>query len=294
MNMNTPSFSVEKIDAPLGAVVRGLDLRQPMDSETLKALRQTWLDHQLLVMPDQALAITDLERFAHSMGPYGEDPFFESMPGHPHVAQVRREADEKTRIFAESWHSDWSFMASPPAATTLLGSIIPPHGGNTLFANQYAAWDALPDDVKSRLRNAQGIHSARRGYSRDGAYGEKDREAGRSMAIRFDDSALKTQLQPIARVHPETGRTALYVSPGYTLGIEGWSASESDDMMMYLFEHQTRAEFVYSHRWSADMLLLWDNRCLIHAATGGYEGHRRLLHRITIAERHKQPATPAH
>jgi len=283
--MNSNSFSVEKIDAPLGAFIRDMDLTQPLDSATLNALRQTWLQHQLLVFPDQPMSITDLERFAHGMGPYGEDPYFEAMPGHPHVAQVRREANETTRIFAEAWHSDWSFMPSPPAATVLLGSIIPPHGGNTLFANQYAAWDALPDDVKTRLRDAMGIHSARRGYSKDGAYGEKDREAGRSMAIKYDDSALKTQLQPVARVHPETGRIALYVSPGYTLGLEAWPQKESDDMMMYLFQHQARPEFVYSHRWSTDMLLLWDNRCLIHAATGGYEGHRRLLHRITIAER---------
>ena len=279
------AFTVKKIDSLLGVIVHDLDLTQPLDTGTLTALRQTWLEHQLLVIPSQSISISDLERFAHSMGPYGEDPYFEAMPGHPHVAQVRREANETTRIFAEAWHSDWSFMVSPPAATVLLGSIIPPTGGNTLFANQYAAWEALPDGVKSRLRDAMGIHSARRGYARDGAYGEKDREAGRSMAIRYDDSALKTQLQPIARIHPETGRTALYVSPGYTLGIEGWSEKESEDMMMFLFQHQTQAEFVYSHKWSADMLLMWDNRCLIHAATGGYEGHRRLLHRITIAER---------
>jgi taurine dioxygenase len=285
MNASSAPFSVEKITAPLGAVVRDIDLTQPLDAGTLSALRRTWLQHQLLVFPDQPMSIPDLERFAHGMGPYGEDPYFEAMPGHPHVAQVRREADETTRIFAEAWHSDWSFMASPPAATVLLGSVIPPHGGNTLFANQYAAWDALPEDVKWRLRDAMGIHSARRGYARDGAYGEKDKQAGRSMAIRYDDSALKTQLQPIARVHPETGRTALYVSPGYTLGIEGWSERESQEMLMFLFEHQTRSEFVYSHPWSADMLVMWDNRCLIHAATGGYEGHRRLLHRITIAER---------
>jgi taurine dioxygenase len=285
MNTDTTGFSVEKIDAPLGAVIHNIDLTQPLDSASFSALRETWLQHQLLVFPAQPMSITDLERFAHGMGPYGEDPYFEAMPGHPHVAQVRREANETTRIFAEAWHSDWSFMPSPPAATVLLGSIIPPHGGNTLFANQYAAWDALPEDVKTRLRDAMGIHSARRGYSKDGAYGEKDRESGRSMAIKYDDSALKTQLQAIARVHPETGRIALYVSPGYTLGIEGWPENESDEMMMYLFQHQARPEFVYSHRWSTDMLLMWDNRCLIHAATGGYEGHRRLLHRITIAER---------
>ena len=285
MNASSAPFSVEKIDAPLGALVRDIDLTQPLDVETWSHLRRTWLQHTLLVFPDQPMSIPDLERFAHGMGPYGEDPYFEAMPGHPHVAQVRREADETTRIFAEAWHSDWSFMVSPPAATVLLGGVIPPHGGNTLFANQYAAWDALPEDVKLRLRDAMGIHSARRGYARDGAYGEKDRQAGRSMAIRYDDSALKTQLQPMARVHPETGRTALYVSPGYTLGIEGWSERESQEMLMFLFEHQTRSEFVYSHPWSADMLVMWDNRCLIHAATGGYEGHRRLLHRITIAER---------
>jgi taurine dioxygenase len=223
----------------------------------------------------------DIERFALTIGRFGEDPFFDSIPGHPHVAQVRRDADERTPIFAESWHSDWSFLPSPPIGTVLHGSVIPPTGGDTLFANQYDAWDALSADMQSRLRDLRGIHSARRGYAPDGMYGRKD--TGRSMAIRYSEEAMKTQTHPIARVHPETGRTALFVNPGYTIGIEDMADDEAQELLMELFRHQGQEPFVYRHRWSPDMLLLWDNRCLLHAATGGYDGHDRLLHRITVA-----------
>jgi taurine dioxygenase len=277
------SLQVTAQNAPCGAVVRGLDLRQPLDSDTLAAVRRAWLDHQVLAFADQALTLEDLERFALCIGPYGQDPYFESVPGHPHVAQVKREADETSTIFADNFHSDWSFLASPPAATLLYGDIIPPVGGDTLFANQYAAWDALSPAMQALLKDKLGVHSARRGYAKNGRYGEGD--AGRSMAIRYDDSALATQTQPIARVHPETGRTALFVSPGYTIGIEGMPDNEAQPLLLELFRHQAKPEFVYRHVWQQGTLLLWDNRCLVHAATGGYDGHRRLLHRITVGER---------
>lgn len=277
------ALDVRPQPAPCGAVVRGVALNQALDAATRAEIRRHWLAHQVLAFPDQALTLEDLERFALSIGPYGQDPFFESVPGHPHVAQVRREADETTSIFADNFHSDWSFLASPPAATLLYGDIIPPVGGDTLFANQYDAWDALPDATKTLLQARLGVHSARRGYARSGRYGEADR--GRSMAIRFDDSALATQTHPIARVHPETGRTALFVSPGYTIGIAGMPDDEAGPLLKELFDHQARPEFVYRHVWQQGTLLLWDNRCLVHAATGGYQGHRRLLHRITVGER---------
>ncbi len=269
--------------APCGATVHGIDLRQPLAPDAVARLRQAWLAHQVLAFPGQDLSLEDLERVALYFGPYGSDPFFGSVPGHPHIAQVRRDADEKTKIFAETWHSDWSFLPVPPQATLLYGNVIPPVGGDTLFANQCAAWDALSPAMKARLQGKRGIHSARRGYARNGMYGERDQ--GRSMAIRFGDDALATQTQPIARVHPETGRTALFVSPGYTIGIEGMDDTEAQALLMELFRHQVREDFVYRHRWQAGMLLMWDNRCVIHAATGGYDGHARLLHRITLAER---------
>ena len=277
------TLNVTAQPAPCGAVVRGIDLSQPLDAATQRALRDAWLAHQVLAFPDQAMTLEHLERFALTIGPYGQDPYFESVPGHPHVAQVKREADETSSLFADNWHSDWSFLASPPTATLLYGDIIPPVGGDTLFANQYDAWEALPAAMKALLQGRQGVHSARRGYARDGRYGAGD--AGRSMAIRYDDSALATQLQPIARRHPETGRTALYVSPGYTIGIEGLPDDEAAPLLKELFTHQAQPEFVYAHHWQQGTLLMWDNRCLVHAATGGYAGHRRLLHRITVGER---------
>lgn len=277
------SITVEVQDAPCGALVRGVNLSQPVGTALAAEIRAAWLQHQVLGFPDQAMSVDDLERFATTVGPFAPDPYFQSIPDHPHVAQVKREADETSTLFADNFHSDWSFLASPPAATLLYGDIIPPVGGDTLFANQYDAWDTLPVAMKALLAGRQGVHSARRGYSKQGRYGEGDK--GRSMAIRYDDSALATQLQPIARRHPETGRTALFVSPGYTIGIDGLPDDEAGPLLAELFKHQSRAEFVYAHRWQPGTLLMWDNRCLVHAATGGYDGHRRLLHRITVGER---------
>ncbi|MCC5888180.1 MAG: TauD/TfdA family dioxygenase [Gammaproteobacteria bacterium] len=273
--------TIEPQPAPCGAFVRDVDLRRPLEPEVLAEIREAWLAHQVLAFPDQALSIEDIERFAAAIGTLGEDPFFENLPGHPHVAQVRRDADERTPLFAESWHSDWSFLPDPPIGTVLYGNVIPPVGGDTLFANQYDAWEALPAATRARLAGLQGIHSARRGYARDGLYGERDQ--GRSMAIRYSDEALATQLHPIARVHPETGRTSLFVNPGYTIGIEGMAEAEANALLLELFRHQGQEAFVYRHRWSPGMLVLWDNRCLLHAATGGYDGYDRLLHRITVA-----------
>jgi taurine dioxygenase len=277
------TFDVTVHAGPCGAEVRCLDLRAPLEAAQQAALRALWLQHLVLAFPDQHLTVPQLERFATTIGPFGSDPYFQSVPGHPHVAQVRREADETSTLFADNWHSDWSFLANPPAATLLHGDVIPPVGGDTLFANQYHAWDALPAALKATLADRQGVHSARRGYARKGRYGEGD--TGRSMAIRYDDSALATQLHPIARRHPETGRTALFVSPGYTIGIDGLPDDEAQAVLRELFDHQGRDDFVYRHAWQPGMLVMWDNRCLVHAATGGYQGHRRLLHRITVGER---------
>ena len=264
-----------------GAAVTGIDLRRDLAPEQVAAIRKAWLQHQVLAFPGQSLTLEEFERFAATLGPYGQDPYFDSLPDHPHVAAVRRDADETTPIFAETWHSDWSFLASPPSATLLCSAIIPPVGGDTLFADQYAAWEALPAGTKALLEKRMGIHSARRGYAPDGMYGAKDK--GRSMAIRYSEDAMATQLHPIARRHPETGRDALFVSPGYTIGIDGMPEDEATDLLSELFAHQKCDRFVYRHRWSPDMVVMWDNRCVVHSATGGYDGHARLLHRITIA-----------
>ena len=275
---------IEASGQSCGALIRGVDLGAPMNAHVLEDIRAAWLTHQVIGFPDQSLSLDQLEQLAPAFGEYGEDPFISALPGHPHVIEVKREADETVPIFAESWHSDWSFLAHPPSGTLLYGKVIPPVGGDTLYADQYGAYDALSDSMKDHLAGLMGVHSARRGYSRKGLYGEQDR--GRSMAIRFSDDAMRTQLHPVVRTHPETGRKVLFVNPGYTVGIEGMEQPAADALLAELFAHQVQERFRYRHRWEAGMLTLWDNRCLLHAATGGYQGHRRLLHRVTVAERH--------
>ena len=276
------SLTVTPSGAACGATVHGLDLRA-MTPALAAEIRGLWLQHKVLAFPDQDLTLEAFEHLATFFGPFGEDPYFRTLPGHPHVAEIRREADEKTPLFAEGWHSDWSFLDQPPAMTLLYGRIIPPVGGDTLYADQAAAYAALSDTMKARLEGLMGIHSARRGYSRAGAYGEKD--VGRSMAIVFDDSALATRLHPLVLTHPETGVKALFLSPGYTIGIDGMPEAEAQQLLLELYAWQSREPFVYRHAWSEGMVTMWDNRAVIHAATGGYDGHQRLLQRITIAPR---------
>ena len=277
------AIEIFRQQASCGALIRGVDLSKALRFDEVAGIRVAWLQHQVVAFPDQPMQITDIERFATYIGPDGEDPYIEAIAGHPRVVQVRREPDEKAPIFAETWHSDWSFLKWPPAATVLYGNIIPPTGGDTMFADQYAAWEGLSGSMKALLGDKLAIHSARKGYARDGMYGERDK--GRSMAIKYGDSALKIQLHPLARPHTETGRLALYVSPGYTIGIDGIPDDEAIPILKELYAHQAKPEYLYRHKWSQGMVLMWDNRSVIHAATGGYEGHRRLLHRITVADR---------
>ena len=264
-----------------GAAISDIDLTQPLSPETVAEVRAAWLEHHVLVFPDQAMNDDDLERFTLYFGSFGNDPFIAPIPGREHVIAVQREADETSSIFAEVWHSDWSFQEKPPSGTCLFGITIPPEGGDTRFANQHEALDAMPDSLRARLEGKMAIHSARRGYARDGVLGDAD-VPGRSMDIRPSDEANATQLHPILREHPETGRPGIFGAFGYIIGIDGMDDDEANPLLAELYQWQSREEFQYRHEWRPDMLVMWDNRSVLHTASGGYEGHARLLHRTTI------------
>jgi taurine dioxygenase len=263
-----------------GAAVRGADLSKPLSKDAAAAIRAAWLEHQVLAFPDQKLTDEQLEDFTLTFGPFGEDPFIAPIPGHPHIIAVKRMADETSPIFAESWHSDWSFQSKPPQGTCLYGKTIPPVGGDTLFTNQYLALEQMPAGLRGRIEGKRAVHSAKNAYAPSGFYGAGDK--GRSMDIRPSDDAQATQTHPIIRAHPETGRESLFGCAGYIVGIEGMDQAEAWDLVSELYRWQTRPEFQYRHKWSPDMLVMWDNRCTLHMATGGYAGHDRLLHRTTI------------
>ncbi len=272
---------VEPSGEACGATVSGIDLAGELSPELVAAIRAAWLEHRVLAFREQTMDDDALERFTLAMGGFGEDPFFAPIAGRAHIAAIRREADETTPLFAENWHSDWSFLARPPAGTCLLAIDIPPVGGDTLFADQHAAWDALPDSRKRELEELVSVHSARYAYAPSGTYGEKD--AGRSMDIRPSNAAMATQNHPLIATHPETGRRGFFSTFGYIIGIEGMPDTEALPLLRELYAWQTRDEFVHHRRWEQGMLVLWDNRAVLHRATGGYEGHRRELHRTTIA-----------
>ena len=275
------TLRVEPSGGACGARVTGLDLSRPLDAETVAAVRQAWLAHHVLAFPDQHLGDDQLERFTLYFGAFGDDPFFAPIANREHIAAIRREADEQSPLFAENWHTDWSFQARPPSGTCLNAVDIPPTGGDTLYANQHMAWDALKPERQAQLARLVAIHSARLAYSPEGSYGTKDK--GRSMDIRPSMAALATQTHPLVPAHPETGRLGFYSTLGYIVGIEGMEDSEAIPLLLELQKWQGDERFTYAHRWEPGMLVMWDNRSVLHKATGGYEGHRRELHRTTIA-----------
>jgi taurine dioxygenase len=265
-----------------GAEITNIDLTGPIDESSVAAIRAAWLEHHVVSFPNQALTDDDLERYTSYFGPFGDDPFIAPIPGRERIIAVERSANEKAPLFAENWHTDWSFQDRPPSATCLFGITIPPVGGNTLFADQHKALSGMPTDLREKLEGKIAIHSARAAYSPEGMYGQEDQATDRSMQIKPSNEALDTQLHPLIRKHPETGEEGIFGCVGYIVGIQGMDDKDAFELLLQLHEWQSRTEFVYEHVWQPNMLVMWDNRSVLHRATGGYEGHDRLLHRTTV------------
>ncbi|WP_397399352.1 TauD/TfdA dioxygenase family protein [Phenylobacterium sp.] len=264
-----------------GAEITGADLSRPLEPAALAEIKAAWARHGVVVFPDQPLTLEQLEAFTLQIGPFGHDPYVKPMEGHPNVLEVRREPDEKVTPFGGNWHSDWSFQARPPAATILRSETIPPVGGDTLYCDAASAYDALPEATKDKLAPLRAIHSASKAYGPDSAY---SRELHlRAMPIIVSPEAEKTCAHPLVRTHPVTGRKALFISPVYTVGIEGMAPNAADPLLAELYKHLVQDQFIYRHRWRPGMVVIWDNRCTMHNALGGYDGHRRVMHRTTVA-----------
>lgn len=278
--MSSRTIEVEPLSASVGAVIRGVDLTA-LTQETFAEIHAAFLKHLVVFFPDQHLPPPQQIGFARRFGPVMIDPFIKSPAESPEMMIVVKEKHEKL-AFGEGWHSDNTYLEKPPLGSFLYALEVPPYGGDTLFANQYLAYEALSPGMRRMLDGSKAVHTpiAYNKAIAGGRYG-----AHRTMELRNDPAmAAATRIEtehPVVRTHPETGRKALYVNAAYTVRFSGCTEEESRPLLEFLWRHAVRPEFTCRYRWSAKALALWDNRCVMHHPINDYHGHRRLMHRVT-------------
>lgn len=278
-------MEVRQLGASMGAELSGIDLAR-LDDEAFKKIHDAFHAHQVLVMGNQNLTPASQIAFSLRFGAL-EDQLnaHYTVQNHPEVLILSNDMKDGKPIGlidgGDFWHSDSSHRGKPSLATMLYAVKNPSQGGDTEFANMYAAYESLPDDMKRRVARLKGIHAVSKLKNKRVTVSAR-RPDGKDFYER--QKSLPDQIWPLVRTHPVTSRKSLYVSPRFTIGIEGLAEKEADEILDFLFAHQIRPEFIYRHKWRDHDLVIWDNRCVIHHATGGYSyPDVRTMHRTVIA-----------
>ncbi|MFZ0850334.1 MAG: TauD/TfdA family dioxygenase [Hyphomicrobiaceae bacterium] len=274
--MQQSAIEVRPIAGALGAEIGGVDLNGEVSDAAIAAIRRAWLKHCVIFFRDQALAPAQFLSFARRFGEIVEYPFIKGIAGFPEIIPVVK-LEHETTNFGGIWHSDTSYLPKPPMATMLIAREVPRHGGDTMFANTYLAYETLSDGMKQMLEGLIAVNSSRK------ADASRTRE-DRVKDMRRDD-ALQEYVgeHPVVRTHPETGRKALYVNVAHSMRFKDMTEAESAPLLNYLIQHQTRPEFTCRFRWQVGSIAFWDNRCTQHNPVNDYHGYRRAMHRITLA-----------
>src|SRR5688572_25150323 len=271
---------IEPLAGALGAEVRGIDLRVA-DDAAWQRVREVFLEYAVLVFRDQQLEPADLMRVGERWGEPCHYPFVTGIDGFPFIFEVVKEESE-TVNFGGNWHSDTTYLAQPPLATLLYALETPSHGGDTLFTNTAAAYDALSEGMRAVVEKLVGVNSAslkvtggrRKLHSKDNVGAMKIHDTENAEAYEAE--------HPVVRTHPDTGRKALYLSRSHTIRFKDMGEEESRPLIDFLQAHQTRPEFTCRVRWSPGTLTIWDNRCTQHNAVNDYHGQRRRMRRLTV------------
>jgi taurine dioxygenase len=268
-------IEVRPIAGALGAEIGGVDLGRPLDTDTVKAIRQALLDHLVIFFRDQQLTSESYMAFAEAMGTPVDYPLLKGIEGHPRIYEIRKLEHERTN-FGGIWHSDTTYLETPPMGSMLYALEVPPHGGDTLFANQYLAYETLSEPLRAFL---DGLIAVNTSVKADVSKTREDviRSSGGTQDHNFAAE------HPAVRTHPETGRRALYVNVAHTSQFKGMSEEESAPILNYLFQHQVRPEFTCRFAWRPGSLAFWDNRAAQHNPVNDYHGFRRVMRRINLA-----------
>ena len=269
------AINIRKLSGAIGAEISGVDLTCEMSDDTYSAIHRAWLDHVVIFFRDQNLSNAQYLAFAERMGEPVEYPFIRGIDGFPVITPVIKLEHERIN-FGGVWHTDTTYLHEPPKGTMLLAREVPPQGGDTIFANQYLAYETLSDGLKATLQTLTGISSSAKA---DVSKSREDRMAA-APAARANEVLIAEH--PVVRTHPETGRKALYINPGHTVRFKGWSEAESAPLLNFLHQHQIKEEFTCRFNWRPGSLSLWDNRAAMHYPINDYQGHRRIMHRITL------------
>ncbi|MGE0802363.1 MAG: TauD/TfdA dioxygenase family protein [Lautropia sp.] len=267
-------IAVRPIAGALGAEISGVNAAAPLSDDVIDEIRAAYLAHLVIFLRGQTLTPAQLLAFARRFGEAVEYPNLLGLPECPYVTPVVKLPHER-RNFGGVWHSDTAYLERPPMGSMLYAVTIPPVGGDTLFANQYLAWEELSEGLRATLAGLRAVNSSQK------AEASKTRE-DRQLAGGVENKVLVGR-HPVARVHPETGRTALYVNLGHTTHFEGWTPEESAPLLAHLFSHQTRPEYTCRFQWTVGALAFWDNRCAQHNPVNDYHGYERVMHRVTLA-----------
>jgi taurine dioxygenase len=269
------TIEVHRIAGALGAEISGVDLARDLDDATIAEIRRVWLDNCVVFFRNQDLPPTRFLALAQRFGEPIEYPFLKGLDGFPEIITVAKLEHEKIN-FGGVWHSDTSYLDIPPMATMLIAREVPPVGGDTLFANQYLAYETLSDGMKRLLDGLVALNaSAKADLTRtreDRVRDSKNPQARKDYVAEH----------PAVRTHPETGRKALYVNVAHTVRFKDMSEEESAPILDFLFRHQIRPEFTCRFHWEPGSIAFWDNRCAQHNPVNDYHGYRRLMHRITL------------
>lgn len=271
-------LSIRRVAGALGAEVSGVDLSQDLPDAVIAQIRAALLEHQVIFFRDQDLTPARQVAFGRRFGPLNIHPYVSGMAGHPEVMEIIKEPSDRIN-FGGGWHSDMSFLKTPAIGSILHAVELPDFGGDTLFASQAAAYDALSEGLKATLQTLNAVHSASREYSAQGASAQKRS----SMTVAAEaDGYVGEYVHPMVLTHPETGRKALYVNPAFTMRIEGWKTRESKALLDYLFEHCRYEGFTCRFNWTKGAVAFWDNRSVWHFALNDYPGQRRHMRRVTV------------
>jgi taurine dioxygenase len=255
-------YQLVKQAGSAGAVITGLDLREPADDQLVAALRADLIEHLVICIRGQAAASPDdLVAFARRWGTIVPHPYVEPIDGHPEMIRIY-----DPNPLTETWHADFTYERNPPAVSMLLARVIPAYGGDTMFSNAYRVFDDLSGGLKDALRGMRAVHQGT--------------QLAMSKGLSIDDI---TTVHPVVARHPETGRELLNVNGAYVKHLDGWTVEESDVLLPYLYGRFAHPEYTYRHRWQVGDLLIWDNRCVQHRAVADTDGQERDLHRVTVA-----------